>query len=208
MKDLVLLVPDNKIEQTLLGLLTRTQALGIRSLELEKPVVHPHRDPGVYHTAREMLAPYERECRYALVVFDAAWGGAPSSDAGELAAHVERNCRCAWGERVRCIVIVPEIEAWVWTESPRVSEALGWSSWPDLRAWLQRNGLWAAGERKPADPKRAFEDAVRERQLPPSSAIFSRIARTASFSRCTDPSFLHLAAALRQWFSAAREPAG
>lgn len=197
--DLVVLVPDKDIEQALLGLLSRPAALPIRPIR-HAFVVHPNRDPGVFHTGHELIAPFAEECRYALVCFDAAWEGAPSSDPSELAAHVEDHCRRLWGDRVRCVVIDPEVEAWVWSDSPRVAKALGWDDLASLRSWLNNNGFrWAVGG-KPANPKAAFEAAVRQRRLPPSSAIFGELARTVSLRRCSDHAFGQLLSQLREWF--------
>ena len=54
-RDLVVLVPDKDIEQALAGLLGRYLNIGIRPITIAQIVVHPNRDPGVYHTGRELL---------------------------------------------------------------------------------------------------------------------------------------------------------
>lgn len=106
-----------------------------------------------------------------------------------------------WADRARWIVIVPEVENWVWSDSPHVAGALGWEGRsPDLRTWLDREGLWPRKETKPPDPKLAFRKAVAEVRLPPSSAILRRIAETVSLERCTDAAFRSLSETLRTWF--------
>lgn len=200
--DLVVLVPDKSIEQALRELLLRDKHLGIRPLAKHTFIVHPERDPGVFHTGHELLRPYVTDCSFALVCLDAAWEGAPSGEPDELAKLIEQKCAPLWDDRVRCIVISPELEAWVWSDSPHVAKALGWNDLASLRSWLRVRGFdWAPGH-KPGDPKAAFEAAVRQAGLPPSSSIFGRLARTVSVQRCSDPAFRQLADVLRRWFPA------
>lgn len=198
--DLVVLVPDKDIEQTLDGLLGRHKSIGIRTLTGVKIIVHPGRDPGVYHTGHELLKPYVGEARHALVVFDRAWDGAPSEDASALAAAVEECCRPSWREMVRCVCIEPEIENWVWSDSPHVERVLGWSSRAELDAWLNERGLLPSGANKPANPKAAFESATRQKRVVPSSSIFGELAKKVGLQRCQDASFMRLLQILREWF--------
>lgn len=198
--DLVVLVPDKDIEQALGGLVKRHQSIGIRPLAGVKIIVHPGRDPGVYHTGHELLDVFVGEAGHALIVFDREWEGAPSTDPAVLAADVEDRCRPAWGNRVRCVCIEPEVENWVWSDSPHVGTALGWQSRDELIAWLAGRGLWPAGAAKPPDPKAAFEAATRHKRVVPSSSVFGVLARKVSLERCQDPSFLLLLAILRGWF--------
>jgi hypothetical protein len=198
--DLAVVVPDKDIEQAIRGVAARPAALGIRPIEVAV-LVHPHRDPGVYRTAEQLLQPLRREASHALAVFDRAWEGAPSSDPLVLAAHVESRLHGAWGSRGRAVVIDPEVEVWVWSPSPHVDAELGWEGRnPNLREWLRARGLWASGTLKPADPKAALRAALREVRKPPSSAIFARLAARVSLERCSDPSFLALRGILRHWF--------
>jgi hypothetical protein len=94
-KDLAILVPDRDIEQVMIGLLNRPQALGIRAVSYEL-VMHPNHDPGCYHTGSQLLGLYRRDCRHALVVFDRAWGGAPSADPAVLSRDVETVLSREW----------------------------------------------------------------------------------------------------------------
>ena len=198
--DLALLVADNNIREAVLGILGRAESIGIGKVKCEA-VVHPNRDPGCYHTGHELLISYVKACAHALVLFDRAWEGAPSPDPRVLAADVEEKLKPAWGNRARCIVIDPEVEVWIWSDSPHVATALGWTGRsPDLHSWLSQRGLWHPGQAKPSDPKRALNAALREVRLPASSAIFAQVARTASLQRCTDTSFNTLLQILRSWF--------
>ena len=203
--DLVVLVPCRAIEQAMDGLLGRHRAIGIREIKPQRRRIRLHtgHDGGVYKNARTLLRPFVGDAEYALIVLDHAWEGAPSDDAYVIADTIEQNCALDWGARARCVCISPEIEAWVWTDSSRVSKALGWpADFTTLRRWLRDQNLWPADAAKPPDPKRAFEAATRKKRLPPSSSIFKRLAQTVSWRRCNDPSFQRLLAILRDWFEA------
>jgi hypothetical protein len=207
--DLVVIAADKCIEQALGALLRRHAAIGIRPIRFTIRV-HPHKDPGCHGTGHELARAFAREARHALVVFDRAWEGAPTSDRKALEADVVSQLRALWAERAGCIVIDPELEAWVWSDSPLVAEALGWRRrQPGLRPWLEQAGLWPAGRPKPPDPKTAFREAMRQVGLPPAAAVFKQLAESVSIERCTDEAMADLLALLRRWFAPGpqREPA-
>lgn len=196
--DLVVLVPDKHIEHAIRGLLDRPDSLGIGAISVQV-LVHPNRDPGVASTGHLILRPFTSRCRYALSVLDHAWEGSPPTPA-ELCVAIENKLRPQWGDRGRCVCISPEVEVWIWSDSPHVGQALGWPSTEAVRTWLHDEGLWPADLPKPPDPKLAFERAIREKQVVPSSAIFANLAARVSLGRCRDPSFLTLRSILRDWF--------
>jgi hypothetical protein len=99
-------------------------------------------------------------------------------------------------------VINPELEAWVWADSPHVPIALGWNGdMSGLRQRLERKGYWPAGHIKPPDPKAAFEAAARWGGVPPSSGVIRSLSRTVSFRGCRDRGFARLVQALQAWFA-------
>jgi hypothetical protein len=101
------------------------------------------------------------------------------------------------------IVLRPELENWVWSNSPHVEEVLGWSGHaPDLREWLRNQHLWPIELMKPGRPKEAMEAALREVGLPRSSALFRRLAEEVSLNGCSDPAFLEFRAVMQRWFPA------
>jgi len=139
MRDLVVVVPDKGTEQALTGLLKRPESMGVRTIDFIVRV-HPQKDPGCYHTGHELAATSRREASHALVVFDRAWEGAPSTDAAELQREVEARLRTLWGDQCACIVIDPELEAWVWSDSltwPRPWDGRG-ASQPCGSGWRSR----------------------------------------------------------------------
>ena len=58
-KDLVVLVADHNIEQALIGLFTRPEALGIRSIDVDISV-HPQHDPGCATRGVEFLSNFSQ----------------------------------------------------------------------------------------------------------------------------------------------------
>jgi len=200
--DLVVLVPGKDEEQALTGLLTsRTGSLSIRQPAF-RILRHPRRDNGCYREADQVLQPLQAQARHALVVFDHEGSGQEGVAPHDLAAEVKgRLTRSGWGDRCEAVVIVPELEAWVWSESPHLGKTLGWSGRkPNLREWLRERGSWPAGKAKPPRPKEAVEAATRAVRLPRSSAIYRQLAENVSIERCQDASFLQLVAILRRWF--------
>jgi hypothetical protein len=203
MKDLVVLCADKMIEGAVEGLLRRPAALGIRPIGCEIKV-HPQRDPGCYHQAAAFLRPLRSSFEHALVMFDRDWDGAPTQDAGKLAHDVQDSLASDWGQNASAIVINPELEVWVWSDSPVVEEKLGWVGHGiRLRPWLESKGLWSTGDAKPTDPKAAVLAAVREVKIPWTSAVCKELASKVGVHRCTDTSFIALKSLLSDWFGVA-----
>lgn len=135
-------------------------------------------------------------------MFDRDGCGRHGQTRQQLEAEVEKNLRsAAWGDRAACIVIDPELENWVWSDSPHVDSVLGWEGRePALRGWLQAQGYWNAGSPKPDRPKEAVEEALRNVRKPRSSALYQELAESVSLERCSDPAFLRLKTLLAKWF--------
>ncbi|MCC6811536.1 MAG: hypothetical protein IT381_29165 [Deltaproteobacteria bacterium] len=197
-EDLIVLVADANMEYAVRGLLTRHASLGIRSPS-HQIYVHPERDPGCYLRAAEFLQPFSRQYHQALVLFDHDGCGQESKTAATLEAEVNARLDVTWNRRASAIVIDPELEAWVWSDSPHVGTILGWAG-RDLRAELVAKGLLAQGAQKPGDPKGAVEFALSEVKKQRSSALYKRLAERVSFSRCTDPAFDLFKRTLAGWF--------
>ena len=198
MKDLVILAADKNAEYALRCLLGRPKALRIREVDADV-FVHPERDPGCVNRGAQFLASLSKQYRFALLLFDLAGCGRESEGALALEQAAEASLVSAWGERSAAIVLDPELEVWVWSDSPHVDAALGWNEGA-LRPWLVRQGLLAAGAAKPADPKAAVEAALRHVRKPRSSAIYGAIASKVSVERCTDRALAKLRDRLATWF--------
>jgi hypothetical protein len=101
------------------------------------------------------------------------------------------------------IVLEPELEIWVWSDSPEVDAALGWKNRnPSLRVWLSQQGYLNPGAFKPERPKEAMRDAMEIVRKVPSASVYKQIAMTVGFKRCQDPKFARLLSVLRTWFPA------
>lgn len=199
--DLVCLVADSNIEQTLRPLLDeRSPALGIMPPSY-RLYVHPEHDPGCYHHAPDFLRAFQAQARYALVLFDREGCGQESRSREEIEEDLEQRLRkSGWEGRATALVIDPELENWVWSDSPHVAAALGWADRsPDLRSWLEAKALLETDAVKPARPKEAMEEALRTVRKPRSSAIYRQLARQVSLVRCSDPAFAKLKATLVRW---------
>jgi len=200
-KDLVLLVADKNMEASLRGLLGRCQALGCRSVSFDL-YVHPDRDPGCLLRCHDFLRPFALAYQRALVLLDQSGCGRDDAARSALESDIENRLDGAgWEDRAAAVVISPELECWVWSDSPQVDLALGWKDRDvSLREWLRGQNLLAAGAIKPSEPKRAVELALRTVRKPRSSAIYLELAQSVSTERCVDPAFAKLRRCLREWF--------
>ena len=106
-------------------------------------------------------------------------------------------------ENIEVIVIEPELEVWLWQDSPHIARAFknfDYSPHSSLRKWLEARGHWEPTSLKPARPKEAFELVGRTTCTPRSSAIYQEIASRVSVRGCVDPSFQLLWNTLQRWF--------
>lgn len=204
--DLVVVVADGGIEQAVRGLLSRPEAIGIRPLRgVEYPKLH-RMDGGTFSLGHELAAVYRESHSHALVMFDYEWEGRPTDDPQELVADMERRLCVRWGNAARCVVIVPELEVWLWSDSPYVAAALGWPDHATLRAWLEAAELWPPGAAKPASPKEAYLRAINEKRTERSNGTFFELAGKVSLKRCKDDSLQRLLGILGEWFPATTPP--
>ncbi len=203
-KQLVILTADLDAENTFHGILGRSESLHIRPLsEQDYDIVrHPQHDSGCYGQAVPFLQTYHLSHRYALVVFDRHGSGKEELDRTVIEEEVENQLENAgWKERCAAIVLDPELEIWVWSDSPHVDAELGWKGKkPSLREWLVSQEFLKCGSVKPWDPKRAMEEALRLGHKPRSARIFSCLAKKVSLDRCSDPAFIKLKQCLQKWF--------
>lgn len=191
------------MEAALRGILARAEALKIRSITWEF-FVHPEHDPGCFLRGQELLLAQQNRFAHALVMFDRQGCGQERRLRTDLESDVEKRLHdSGWGNRAAAVCLDPELECWVWSDSPEVAVALGWAGHqPTLRPWLAEQGLWSSGSTKPPDPKKAVLAALREVRKPKSAAIYQRLAERVSFQRCSDQSFQRFCQILRTWFPA------
>jgi hypothetical protein len=121
MKDLVILVADKHKEHSIKGILSRPQALSIRQIHFDI-FVHPHHDPGCLNEGHRFLQSALTQSRHALILFDREGCGRENLTRQQLEQIVENNLfRVGW-QQAAVIVLDPELEIWVWNDSPHVAE--------------------------------------------------------------------------------------
>ena len=203
MNDLIVLVPDKNMEAAVGGILDRSKSLGLRQVH-HSIQIHPNRDPGCLGQGHDFLRSFAHSYRYGLILFDKEGCGREQESREDLESQVEVRLRdSGWDDRARTIVIDPELEVWVWSDSPHLSFALGWKGdLAELRRWLIEHQHWSEGRLKPDDPKAAMEEILRLNKRPRSSSIYQQLTQKVSLQRCQDAAFLKLKAVLAEWFTA------
>ena len=208
MRDVLFLVADKNMEAMIKGFFSRPgfhRALGCGSFVFDARqdlvVAHGLADPGLYTRANELLQPYARTHAHAVVMLDVDWDGSPGLELikNRIDGHL---ARAGWpADRGCAVVIHPELENWVWQDSPHVPSALGFEhAYAELRRLLEGQGFWAPGASKPHRPKEAVEWVLRRSKTSRSSAIYQQLAAQVSTRRCNDSAFLALSGALSRWF--------
>lgn len=199
-KDLIVLVADKNMEATFNQLLNRNQSLGIREISFDI-FVHQNKDPGCRAESDRFLVSFSRQYLYSIVVFDReGCGSRLSSD--ELETQIEQKLSIVgWENKSIVLVLDPELEVWLWTQSPHVDEALGWDdNDPSLREWLYKSGFTHDQKEKPYRPKEALEAVLHKLKKPRSSALYAQIAKNVSLVGHREHCFLKLVNKLHEWF--------
>ena len=180
---------------------------GSSALCITKPVfdifVHPERDAGVFCRCQDFLRPFQLFYRFALIMFDR--DGCGSQESAKIIQEItkKRLNESGWNDRNQVVVLDPELEIWVWADSPNVAKALGLSE-NELQKILF--GYQRDDNLKPKDPKAAMEKALRKSRLPRSSAIYANLASTVTLKNCQDKSFNDFKSALVNWFGNSLNP--
>lgn len=203
---LLVLVADRLMKEAVETLLRRRgRALGIRGTRF-RVLRHEESDPGCRANSVEIVRPHLRSAERLLVVFD--YDGCGSREAPEqIERTVEADlARNGWKGRSRVVVIVPELEVWVWGGSDGAARALGWTAGvPALRTVLAEAGLWPRGDAKPPDPKKAAEWVLRRNRKKLDADFYRDLASFADFRDCRDRAFRALRDTLREWHPAGDE---
>jgi hypothetical protein len=200
MKDLVVLVPDINAKSGIEALLGRYRSLNVREFSFNI-FVHPERDPGVYHKSCDILIRLKDDYKYALVFIDFEGSGQEQRSVDDIYNNIKSSIEnCGWRNRVEVIVFNPELEIWLWVDSPHTAKALGWDSYERLKNYLISEDLWDLGRNKPYRPKEALEDVLRISRIPRSSSIYQEIASKVTLKNCSDPTFDRFKKILIRWF--------
>lgn len=89
------------------------------------------------------LRPFINYYAFSLVIFDREGCGQENSSRQQLENRLETLLeQNGWAKRSSVIVIDPELDNWVWSDSPHVDILLGWRRrQPNLRSWLMQKGF-------------------------------------------------------------------
>lgn len=124
-------------------------------------------------------------------------GELPAGEVREgIVARLSRN---GWQNRCGAVVIDPELEVWLWQDSPHVEQALKFPG-GSLRRQLERTGAWPAGSSKPTAPKETIQALIKAQRPLKTKVVYTRIARSISVHGCTDPAFELFKETIRRWF--------
>jgi hypothetical protein len=152
-KDLIVLAADLSMQVAIKEVLNRHSSLGIREISHDV-LAHPNNDPGVFREAHNFLQAQTRNYLHALAACDRDGCGKEALPREQLEALIESRLSIHWADRAAAVVIDPELESWVWADSPHVAQAIGWpGDMSSLRTQLRKEGLLVEGRAKPADPQ-------------------------------------------------------
>ena len=200
-QDLIILVADIDAEYALQGLLSRPERLGVRPVRCQIDR-HPMRDGGCRSQGVAYLRAFRRQFKHSLLIFDHEGCGVEGESAGAIETRMEAEMdKAGWAGQSAVIVIEPELDAWVWSDSPHVSDILGWKTQSqNLHAWLESEGWIVQGAIKPHRPKEALEVALRKAKKPRTAILYRDLAENVSLRGCTDRAFAKLRSSLLRWF--------
>jgi hypothetical protein len=209
LNDLLFYVADTNMAEAVGGLLGRDEIHRIVGCapfgfdgRRDITVAAGQNDPGIFVRGNELLRPFASDYAHAVVIVDEEWDGSPGAEEIEKAVRIHLT-DAGWSEENSLALVVrPEADVWLWSDSPHSATALGWSSWEVLRPRLQREGLLVAGKAKPERPKEAADWALRNcgRKATRSAALYRRVSSQVSIHRCEDDALARLLKTLRAWF--------
>ena len=207
-RDCLFLVADGAMGNVVDGFLSKGHfegRLGCKQFKfdfdkdvLEAPRLGMGADGGVYKHCHSMLQEngYMETHDRLVVICDQQFGS--ENPAVEVRTNILETLRKnGWGnDRADVVVIDPELEVWIWQDSPHVQLAIGFRDIGSLREALKKAGSWPEGENKPNEPKELFQKLCRQYRTPYSSALYRDIVEKVSVAGCRDPAFLQLLSTL------------
>ncbi len=200
MRDLLLLVADKNAEFAVRGALERPAALGVRGVTYEV-IVDPSRDGGVRTRGPEILRVRRTSFDHAVMMFDHEGCGTQQS-ALDLERVLNSRLDVTWAGNAKAIVVEPEVDAWIWGADTHVQHVTEWDQTVSVRQWLRGQGFSFNSQGKPERPKEALEAVLKCTNVARSSALYKKLTARTTLSRCSDPAFVRLRAALQSWFPA------
>lgn len=205
MKDLLVYVADADALAFMRAILTKPQALVTReiSFDIER---HIQRDAGMVQSGAELARMKKGHYEKALLMWDHHGSGrehrATPDEAGEEIQH--KLDTFTWRGNSAVVVLVPELEQWLWYCESAICSHLG-ISLDQLQQWQQERADKmgkTVEELKAKQPKELFEHLLRDRlRKTISPRDFEEIGRRSSVKTLLAcDSFNAIATTLRIWF--------
>ncbi|ROM87185.1 MULTISPECIES: methylation-associated defense system protein MAD4 [Pseudomonas] len=208
-RDCVFFVADKTMRETFLGFLSREDrneqlSCGNFSFDPAEDLFFAagQNDSGLNKRADSLLSAFLHSHKKAVVVLDCDWDGSPGQ--GAIIQNITTQLHesgWALGDIV-VIAIEPELEQWIWQDSPVLADELRIAAPDGLKVALGERGLWPQNVAKPPSPKELFIQLRRENNVKLSSSVFKRIAANVPIAACQDSEFLRLVSQLQLWFPA------
>ncbi len=204
-KDMLFYVADKDMEETIKGLL-HVLFPEEKLSEFCTILREREHDPGIYKNVGDFLRKFAKDYNHVMVFLDREGSGQDRKNSEEIEREIEKELIYnGWDEnQVKVIVFDPELEIWLWIDSPLIAQMLGWDDFHKLKSRLIDEGLWEKGKTKPHRPKEGMELACKEKRIPRSSSILKKIAENIPLKvlyTCQDPSFRRFIGTLEKWFN-------
>jgi len=208
-RDCVFFVADKTMRETFLGFLSREdrdEQLGCGAFTFDPAedlfFAAGQNDCGLNKRADALLSAFLHSHQKVVVALDCEWDGSP----GQVAIIQNISTQLlgsGWAaDDVIVIAIEPELEQWIWQDSPVLADELRMDAPQGLKAALSARGLWPQDAAKPPSPKELFIQLRRENNVKLSSSVFKRIAANVPVAACQDSEFRRLVNQLQLWFPA------
>lgn len=205
MKDLLVYVADADALAFMRAVLERPQALGIHPVDFDIER-HPMRDSGMVQSGAELVRMKKGKYQKALLMWDHHGSGRDHKQTPEMVEQEIQNRLDAftWSGSSAVVVLVPELEQWLWFCENALAAHYGVST-DQLIQWQseQADKLGITSDSLKAEqPKELFEHMMRNRlRRTISPRDFEEIGKRASIARLLEcASFLAIAEILRGWF--------
>lgn len=204
MKDLFVLTADLDAKVVMQSVLQRHRSLSISPISFDVDR-HTMRDAGVVKDGPELVRRYKGMYRKVLLLWDYHGSGWQRFSPEECELKMQNRLdSVTWKDNSGAIVLVPELEEWLWQNDSSICRRLGISG-DDLRNWTAE----FAGKQKAtvenvkqSQPKELFEFICLDkvgRTISPKD--FEVIASTASLTDwLMSKSFASVVSILRNWF--------
>lgn len=208
MKDLFVLTADTDAMVAMRSVLQRHMSIGIRPVTFDMDR-HTMRDSGVVRDGHVFVRRHKGKYHKVLLLWDHHGSGFDSLEPRRCIEIVqERLNLVTWQGDSGAVVLVPELEEWLWHNEASLCSRLGIST-ADLQIWVEeyaRKKNTTVAKVKQEQPKELFEYVCIEkarRTISPKD--FQEIARVASLVDWQNSdSFRAIVSLLQSWFPGPR----